>query len=93
VIENKICVGTDCLKATLSSGTTSLQVMVACKRCGLREQWSSDIAVSCILTKHPDIESENTVFETLWFSPQTRLSIHAADNSITLYFFQCVSGL
>ena len=28
VIENKICEGTDCLNAALSSGTRSLQVMV-----------------------------------------------------------------
>jgi hypothetical protein len=29
VIENKICEGTDCLKAALRIGMTSLQVMVA----------------------------------------------------------------
>ena len=29
VIENRICEGTDCLKAALSSGMTGLQVMVA----------------------------------------------------------------
>jgi len=28
VIENSICEGTDCLKAALSSGVTSLQVVV-----------------------------------------------------------------
>jgi len=28
VIENRICEGTDCLKAALSSGVTSLQVLV-----------------------------------------------------------------
>jgi len=32
VTENKICEGTDCLKAALSSGITSLQVMVASAR-------------------------------------------------------------
>jgi hypothetical protein len=32
VIENKICEGTDCLKAALSSDMTSLQVMVATAR-------------------------------------------------------------
>jgi len=33
VTENRICEGTDCLKAALSSGVTSLQVMVVCKKC------------------------------------------------------------
>jgi len=32
VIENRICEGTDCLKAALSSGVTSLQVMVVSAR-------------------------------------------------------------
>jgi len=32
VIENRICEGADCLKAALSSGMTSLQVMVALAR-------------------------------------------------------------
>jgi len=32
VIEYKICEGTDCLKATLQRGITSLQVMVASAR-------------------------------------------------------------
>jgi len=32
VIENRICKGTNCLKAALSSGVTSLQVMVASAR-------------------------------------------------------------
>jgi hypothetical protein len=38
MIENKICEVTDCLKAALSSGITDLEVMVACKKCGLGEQ-------------------------------------------------------
>ena len=59
VIENKVCEGTDCLNAALSSGMTSLQVMVACKKCGLREQLSNDIAVSWTLVKPSDIQSEN----------------------------------
>jgi hypothetical protein len=40
VIENKICEGTDCLKAALSSDVASLQVMVALARsvgCGSNE--------------------------------------------------------
>jgi hypothetical protein len=38
VIENRFCEGTDGLNATLNSGITSLQMMVACKRCELGEQ-------------------------------------------------------
>jgi len=40
VIENRICEGTDCLKAASSNGMTSLQVMVASSRsvsCGCNE--------------------------------------------------------
>jgi len=45
MIENKICEGTDCLKAALSSGMTSLQVMVACAR---SMGWGSNEAVSLL---------------------------------------------
>jgi hypothetical protein len=78
VIENRICEGTDCLQAALSSGMTSLQVVAGCKKCGLGEQWSSDFAVSCTLAKHSDIQSENTSFEVLLFTPLTWISIDAA---------------
>jgi len=40
MIENRICEGTDCLKAALSSGLTSLQVVVVFARsvsCGSNE--------------------------------------------------------
>jgi len=40
VIENRICEGTDCLKAALSSGLTSVQVMFVLARsvsCGSNE--------------------------------------------------------
>jgi len=50
VIHNRICEGSDCLNAVLWNGRTSLQVMVSCKKCGLGEQWSSDISVSCAYT-------------------------------------------
>jgi len=61
-----------------------------CKRCGLQLKWSSDFAVSRILAKHSDIQSENTGFKTLWFSPLTRISIYLADKlsgSFTVYSF------
>jgi len=40
MIENRICEGTDCLKAALSSGVTSVHVMVTSARsisCGSNE--------------------------------------------------------
>jgi len=40
VIENRICEGTDCLKVALSSGMTSVQVVVASAKsisCGSNE--------------------------------------------------------
>jgi len=42
----------------------------------------SDIAVSCTLAKHSDIQSENTRFETLWFSTLTKMSSDVADRSL-----------
>ena len=53
-----------------------------CRKFWLGEQWSSDIAVSCNLAKHSNIWSENTRFETLWFSPLTRISINIAGSSL-----------
>jgi len=61
-----------------------------CKKCDLQQQWSSDIAVSRTLTKHCNIRSENTIFERLWLSPLTRMSIDIADRSCFLY---CLLGL
>jgi hypothetical protein len=45
VIENRICEGTDCLKATLSSGVTSLQVIIASAR---SVGWGSNEAVTLL---------------------------------------------
>jgi hypothetical protein len=87
VIENKICEYTDHLTATLSSGITSLQVMVTCKRCELGEQWNSSIAVSCTLTKHSDIRTENRSFDTLWLSPLTIISIDITNISLLPLLF------
>jgi hypothetical protein len=51
VIETNICEGTDCLKAALSSGMTSLQVMVASAR---SVGWGSNEAVTLLyLTSCP----------------------------------------
>jgi len=45
VIENRICEGTDCLKAVISSGIASLQVMVASAR---SMSWGSNEAVTLL---------------------------------------------
>jgi len=45
VIENRICEGTDCLKAALSIGVTSLQVVVVSAR---SVSWGSDEAVTLL---------------------------------------------
>jgi len=44
-------------------------------KCLKVEQWSSDLAVSCTLAKHCDIQSENARFETLSLSPLTTIHI------------------
>jgi len=44
-------------------------------KCLKVEQWSSDLAVSCTLTKHSDIQRENTRFKTLSLSPLTTIHI------------------
>ena len=44
-------------------------------KCELWEQWSSDLAVSCTLAKHSDIQRENTGFKTLSLSPLTTMHI------------------
>jgi len=71
VKENKIYEGTDCLKAVLSSGMTIFEVMFACKKCELGEQWSSDIAVSHTLSKCPYVQYANNVQKHFWSTPQT----------------------
>ena len=45
VIENRICEGTDCLKGALSSGVTSLQVVVVSAR---SVNWGSNEAVTLL---------------------------------------------
>ena len=57
------------------------------KKCELWEQWSSDIAVSCALTKLSNIQSGNTVFETYWLSLLTSISSDAADSSLLPLLF------
>jgi len=45
VIENRICEGADCLKAALSSGVTSLQVVVVSAR---SVSWGSNETVTLL---------------------------------------------
>ena len=57
------------------------------KKCWLGEQWSSDISVFWNVSKQSNIQSENTRFETLWFSPLTRISIYVVDSSLLCLLF------
>jgi hypothetical protein len=62
-------------------------------KCLKGEQWSSDLAVSCTLTKHSDIQSENTSYKT-WLSPLTTIHIDLADSSVLpLLFLKSLSIL
>jgi hypothetical protein len=64
------------------------------KKCELWEQRSSDLAVSCTLTKHSDIQSENTRIKTLWFSPLHTIHIDIADScELPLLFLKSLSIL
>jgi len=63
------------------------------KKCELWEQWSSDLAVSCVQSKHSNIESENTVYETLCITPLTSISSDTAVRSlIPLLFLRSLSS-
>jgi hypothetical protein len=57
------------------------------KKCELWEQWSSGVAVSRTLTKHCDIQGENTIFKTLSLSPLTTIHIDLADSSVLPLLF------
>jgi hypothetical protein len=63
-----------------------------CKKCGLEEQWSSDIAVNCTLGKHPDIQCDNTRFVTLWLLPLSRMSIDVADSALLHLLFSVLGA-
>ena len=52
------------------------------KKCEQEEQWSSDLAVSCVWSRHSNIQCENTRFETYWLSWLTRIHIDLADRSV-----------
>jgi len=55
--------------------------------------WSSNHAVSCTLAKESNIQSENTVFETLCFTPLTSISSDTAVRSlIPLLFLSSLSS-
>jgi len=64
------------------------------KKYEMGEQCSIDLAVSCILTKHCDIQSENTRFKTLWLSPLPTIHIDIADSCVLpLPFLRSLSNL
>jgi hypothetical protein len=92
VIENRIFEGTDCLKAALSSGMTSLQVMVASAT-----SWSSGYieAVSLLyLVPWPStityrVDTQDSKYNLI---PLNTVSIDVADSSLLrLLFFRSLS--
>jgi len=63
------------------------------KKCEQVEQWSRNKAVSCTLAKLSNIQSENSVLETLCFTPLTNISSDTAVRSlIPLLFFRSLSS-
>jgi len=63
------------------------------KKCEQGEQWNSELAVSRIQSKLSDVVSENTVFETLCFTPLTGISSDTAVRSlIPLQFLRSLSS-
>jgi len=65
VIKRKICEGTDCLNATLSSGMTPTGDGYLSKKCGLGEEWSNNIPLSHTLSKGPYEQYANTRFRNI----------------------------
>jgi hypothetical protein len=64
------------------------------KKCELWQQRSSDLAVSCTLTKHCDIQTEDARFKTLRLSPLPKIHIDIADSSVLpLVFLKSLSIL
>ena len=57
------------------------------KKCELWEQWSTDLAISPTLTKHFNIQSENTTFKTLWLSPLPTIHTDIADSCVLPVMF------
>ena len=96
MVDNKICEGTDWLKAALRSDMTSLRYCCLSNKCLKGQQWSSDLAVSCPLTKHCDIQIESTGFKTLLLllSPLPTIHIDVADSCVLpLVFLSSLSIL
>jgi len=88
VIENKICEGTDCLKAAWSSDVTSLECIVAPARI---VGWRSYDKV-LLLYVLPLPSTMTCVVKTQgskhsWFTPLMRFSIHTADKSLLPWLF------
>jgi len=95
VIENRMCEGTNCLKATWSSDVTSLEGIVAPARI---VGWRSNDAVS-LLYVLPLPSTRTCAVKTQcskhsWFTVLMSFSIHIADNCLLpLLFLRCVSIL
>ena len=88
MIENKICEGTECLNAALSSGVTSLYVLIA-SASGVG--WGSNEAVTllylipCPSAHMYSMQTQGS--ENFWSLPLTRISIDIADGSLLLLLF------
>jgi len=95
VIENKICEGTDCLKAAWSSGVTSLKGIAAPTIIvGRRSKDAVSLLYVLPLPSTRTCVVKTQVSKHSWFSPLIRFSIHAADNSLLpLLFLRSVSIL
>ena len=70
---------------------TSLWVIVASARSGLWEEWSSDIPVSCTLSKCSNVQYGNTKFSNI--SDQHHWSESLLMEQIALCFLYCSSFL
>jgi len=95
VIENKICEGTDCLKAAWSSDVTSLErIVVPARIVGWR---SNDNVSQLYVLPLPSTRTcavKTQISKHSWFTPLMRVSIHAADNCLLpLLFLKSVSIL
>ena len=82
----------DCACTSLNFHTSRKNTVLVlewflCKKCGLWEQWNSDIAVSLTLAKLSNIQSDNTGLETLLCTPLTTIHIDLPDSSLLTLLF------
>jgi len=95
VIENKICEGTNCLKAAWSSGVTSLEGIVAPARIvGWRSNDKASLLYVLPLPSTRTCAVKTQHSKHSWFTVLMRFSIHTSDNCLLpLLFLRSVSIL